>query len=69
MTRASQTVAKGVVTIVCRIEIRKNGEMLISQPISSCLTNHTRGSAVTTGSPLVIGVEDTEDLKPKHSRR
>ena len=30
-----------MVTIVCRIQLRKNGEMLISQPISSCLTNHS----------------------------
>jgi len=30
-----------VVTIVCRIEIPKNGGMLISQPVTSCLTNHS----------------------------
>ena len=38
---ANQTTAKGVVTIVCRVEIRKNGGMLISQPVTSCLTNHS----------------------------
>jgi len=26
-------------------------------------------TVVTTGSPLVIGVEDTEDSKPKDGRR
>ena len=38
---ANQIPAKGLVTIDCRIEIRKKGGMLISQPISRCLTNHS----------------------------
>jgi len=39
---ANQTPAKGVVTIVCQIEIRKNGGMFISQQATSCLTNHSK---------------------------